>query len=244
MKLIASMTILTTLLSTTALASHTTNSPWTGSNANLGYNLNTGSTNTQNLSVGANAQYTALKWAQTLNLSYQMAYTDHVQTKSIFNGTENVNYYFSADKKTFMAGNVNVISDITSDYRYTIVGSAMYGRTLYNTKRTNWDVQAGPGMRYNAPTEGVAPYTRPVAVLLSNISIGLNHWGTLTENFRYEYGKPYNYLQTTTNLVNNLTGHLALQLSFQLNHYSQLPLLKKISALTSTTTTASIVYNY
>ena len=99
MKYKVSLAILATLLSTHAFASHTANSPWAGTNANLGYNLNTGSTSTQNLSVGANAQYTIPKWAQTLNLSYQMAYTDHVQTKSIFNGTENVNYYFSAVRK-------------------------------------------------------------------------------------------------------------------------------------------------
>lgn len=225
-------------------ASHEKPSKWAGSSATLGYNLNTGGTKTQDLNFGTVVQYTTIKWAQTLNMTYQMAYSDGAQTKGIFNGTENLNYYFSADKKTFVAGNVNLISDITSDYRYTVVGSAMYGRTLHNTPRFEWDVQAGPGMRYNAPYKGDEAYTRPVAVFLSNLTFGLKNWGTLTENLRYEYGRPYNYFQTTTNLTNKLTGHLALQLSFQLSHYSELPIMKKVNALTNTTTTASLVYNF
>ena len=226
------------------MAAHKKLSPWNGSNATFGLNINTGDTKTKNLNFGAIAQYTAKKWLQNLNVTYQLAYTDNTQSKGIFNGTENLNYYFSADKKTFAAGNVNVISDISSSYRYTVVGSAMYGRTLHYTKRFTWDAQVGPGMRYNAPYSGCASSSRPVAVFLTNLTWDLKEWGTLTENLRYEYGKPYNYFQTTTNLTNKLYGHLALQLSFQLNNYSQLPKNKKSTALTNTTSTVSLVYNF
>jgi putative salt-induced outer membrane protein len=225
-------------------AAHKRPSKWDGSSANFGLNVNTGDTKTKELNMGSILQFTARKWSENLNLNYQLAYTDNTQTKGIFNGTDNVNYYFSEDKKTFVAGNINVISDVTSTYRYTVVGSTMYGRTLHNTKRFTWDIQVGPGMRYNAPHVGYESYTRPVAVFLSNFTLGLKNWGALTENLRYELGRPYNYFQTTTNITNKLYGHLALQLSFQLNHYSELTQHVKASALTNTTTTASIVYNF
>ena len=133
---------------------------------------------------------------------------------------------------------------MNADYRYTVVGSAMYGRTLRDTKHFNWKAQIGPGIRYNAPYTGSKSDTRPVAVFLSHLTWSLNSWGTLAENLRYEYGKPYNYLQSLTNLTNKLYGHLALQFSFQVDHYSKLPVHKKMTVLTSTATTVSLVYNF
>ena len=88
---------------------------------------------------------------------------------------------------------MNFISDITSDYRYTLVTSAMYGRTLLNNQSLSWDIQLGPGLRYNALHFNIAPYSRPVAVFVSHVDYKIEHWGHLSETFRYELGRPYNF---------------------------------------------------
>ena len=227
-----------------ALASHRAPSPWDGSNANFGLNINTGDTDTKDLSTGAIIQYTHKKWSENLNVSYQMAYSNHKQNKSIFNGTDNISYYFSDDKKTFLAGNFNGITDITSEFRYTLIASIMYGRTLKHSKHWNWTAQLGPGYRYNAGYQGESSYQRPVGVFLTNLTWEINKWGTLEEQGRFEFGNPYNYYQSTTSLTNKLIGHLALQMSFQINHYSALPATKKRLVLTNTITMASLVYNF
>jgi|GEM_PF-3297470 len=243
-KIILPLSLATIILSTPLWASHQHGSNWEGSNANFGLNINTGDTKAKDFNLGSIVQYTRTKWSNNLNLTYQLAYTNDVQTKGILNATNNTNYYFSTDKKTFAAGNINVISDITSIYHYTVVGSIMYGRTLRYSKTFTWDAQVGPGMRYNAPLQGYESVSRPVAVFLSNLTWRLKSWGKITENLRYELGRPYDYFQTTTNFTNQLNHHLAIQTSFQLNHYSQLPVHKSGSALTNTTTTLSLVYNF
>ena len=243
-KLMTLPALIACMLMKPALASHDHPSPWKGTNANFGLTINSGDTDTKNINTGLVLQYAGINWNNALNLTYQMAYSDGTQNKSIFNGTENLSYYLSADKKTFVAGNLNVVSDMSSSYRYTLVSSLMYGRTLVATHAINWDMQAGPGWRYNAAYSTGTSYKRPVGVVLTNLDWKLSSWGTLSEKGRAEFGTPYNFYQSITALTNTLSGHLALQLSFQVDHYSKLPKTSTSTSLTNTTTMASLVYNF
>ena len=55
-RILTSLTIAMCFINTVD-AAHKKPSPWAGSNANIGYNLNTGDTQTQNLNIGLTTQY-------------------------------------------------------------------------------------------------------------------------------------------------------------------------------------------
>lgn len=245
LKILLTLFICSITIISSAFAADKKPSRWQGTNASFGLTKNTGDANTTNINAGSGLNYAGTKWQNQLTVSYQMAYTDGNKTKSIFNGTENISHYISANKKTFLAGNVNLISDTSTDYRYSIVSSLNYGRTLINRKSITLDAQAGPGWRYNAPsTAGVAVVDRPVVVLLATLTWQVSRWGTFVQKGRAEEGSPYDYYQSVTSFTNKVSGHLAMQLSFQIGHYTKIPAHSSHTCLTNTTTLASLVYNF
>jgi len=220
-------------------------SPWAGTSANLGFTNNTGDSNTRNLNTAITLQYTHLQWVNTANTTYTWTQSNHVTNKRIYTATDNLSYYISPDKKTFLAANALLNSDYFSDYSYTLVMSAMYGRTLYARPDLDMNVQFGPGWRYNAPRYAkIKSVKGPVAVVIANLTWQPWQLGSFNETIRGEFGNPYNYYKSITSFTNKVSGHLALQISYQLDYYSYLPPYVDHSKKTNTQTQVSLVYNF
>ena len=178
-------------------------SPWKGTNAALGYIINTGNTDTSDLNLDLNVVYTAKHWGTTLEGSgYRGKSTGTDKktqlTKEHFSVTNQWDYYFNESHDNFAFFNGNYIYDHFAPYEFQSKLVVGYGQKLIKTNRFTLTAQAGPGVRYNGIRN---PHGRDTVENNFIISTGATAAWTIyhdimfTQKVDFDYGKPFNYLR-------------------------------------------------
>ncbi|WP_423063133.1 DUF481 domain-containing protein [Candidiatus Paracoxiella cheracis] len=219
-------------------------SPWNGTNAQLGYVVNTGNSNNSNLSAGLNVLYNKPKWANTFQANAYLNKSLGVVTKEQYFLTNQFTYYFTKSRRNYIFSNFRFIEDRFSPYEYQVVFSAGYGRELIKTKRFTLSAQAGPGIRHD--------FIRTTRIydnhLILSTAMTMNWQITskvaLSEQLNYDIGPPFDYLNSVTALTATLAGHLAAQLSYTVQYYSKIPMGSSNTEKTDTITNIALVYNF
>jgi putative salt-induced outer membrane protein len=219
-------------------------SVWDGSNATVGFTMNTGNTQSKNFNGSVNLQYKKNRWTNTAYVSMQLQKSEGVLSKDKYTANDQVNYSYNKAQNSFIFGNLDATMDHFSAYKYVLVTSAGYGRDIIKNDDITWSAQIGPGWRRNVVREDDTPTNRFIITTQTNVAWSLTKAGTLTETARFDYGKPYNYFQTVTAFTNKIIGNLAMQVSFELDYYSAIPPMSSNTKKTDTTTALSLVYNF
>ncbi len=219
-------------------------SHWDGSNATLGLNTNTGNTNTATANAGFNLLYKNDPWSNVANLGILWGRANGEVNKQKFTFVDQANYSFRKANKSFFFMNGDFTADRFSPYRFVFVGSAGYGRDLYRSKAFILSAQAGPGWRRNQVQITREDSSHIILVTQANMTWNISDKGQLTELLRYDIGAPFDYLQTITAFTNKIVGNLAVQISFELDYYSQIPPMSTFTQKVDTISAVSLVYNF
>ncbi len=219
-------------------------SHWAGSNAQLGLVLNTGNTESTNFSSGINLLYKRGSWANTAQLQLQLNRSQGLLTKERYYAADQAQYSFSKQRKNYVYGNVNFTDDQFSPYEFQVISSVGYGRDLIKTARFTLNVQAGPGLRFDDIRSQAKNQKNFIVYTASNITWQVTKSMKFTEQLQYTLGNPYNYLQSVSAITNKLIGNLALQVSYTLQYYSEIPLDSTNTKKLDTTTNLALVYNF
>lgn len=217
---------------------------WNGTNVALGFNMNTGNTDTSSLNATGNILYKNKPWSNAAHLGAQWGRSNGVLNKQKYTAVDQLNYNFQRNDRSFAFMNGDFTSDYFSAYRYVFVGSAGYGRDFYRSDAFVWSAQLGPGLRRNEIRSDDDSNNHIIAMAQTNLRWNITDKGTLSQMLRYDYGAPFNYLQSVTSFQNQITGHIAIQASFEVENYSKIPPNSSNTKKTDTVTTLSLVYNF
>lgn len=221
--------------------------PWDGSNALIGYVRNTGNTSSSSINLSTNVLYKKTTWQNTFLGEFQYGKQDGRSNRQYYHFNDQVQYFLDPTKKNnnFLFLNGDSVITRFGPYRYQMVYAAGYGRQLVNNKTFQLSAQAGPGYRRNKKNQAGSKISgTAVLTTQANATLMLGKWGTLTQSARFDFAKPYNYLQATTALTNKIWDHVAIQLSYQISYYSQIPSGSTNTKKLDTVTNISLVYNY
>lgn len=215
--------------------------PFNGTNAGLGFVMNTGNTNTQNFNGSAFVSYIPNKASTTTwNTTYQNSHDDSKgQISNKFYSDLNSAYNF--DAKNGMFGDINFTRDTFSGYNYQANESTGYNRTLYQSDTATLTGQIGPGLQQNSlpsPQENENLVSGNLK-LLSTVSLSNQ------TNWRETYGMTTtskNTNQSLDSLISTVVfDEFAVQLDYLMS-YDTTPLAGKSNF--NTMTTISLVYNF
>lgn len=243
------------LLPTTAAFAHSCDhckkhkgpTPWDGSNALVGYIRNTGNTNSSSINLGSNILYKKPTWQNTFLGEFQYGKQDGKSNRQYFHFNDQIQYFFDPKKQNdnFVFLNGDTVLTRFGPYSYQMVYAVGYGRQLINNKTFQLSAQAGPGYRRNKKNEPNSKASGTAIITTQeNATLTLGKWGTLTNQTRFDLAKPYNYLQSTTTITNKIWDHVAIQMSYQITYYSQIPAGSTNTNKLDTITNISLVYNY
>lgn len=219
-------------------------SHWAGSNAQLGLVVNTGNTESTNFSGGLNLVYKNQPWTNTAQLQMQLNRSQGDLTKERYYASDQIQYSFSKERQNFVYGHAEFTDDKFSPYEYQMISSAGYGRDIWKTPTFTISLQGGPGVRYDVVRDNPQNHTNFVFYTQGNANWQVTKDMNLTEQVQYTMGSPYNYLQSVTALTNKLTGNLALQVSYTIQYYSQIPVGSANTKNLDTITNLALVYNF
>lgn len=219
-------------------------SVWAGSTAQLGVVINTGNTNSLNISYGTHIQYQKNAWQNTLELDAAVNRSLGVTTKQRYALAEQLQYSLKSSINNFLYANLSVVDDRFSPYEYQMQGSLGYGRNLMRRNRLVWTAQLGPGMRYDNIKGTDKNSTSATLYMASKIDWTLSDNINVVFSLKYTVGQLYNFINSMLALNNKITGHLALQASYSIQNYSKLPPASAQSKKTDTISNLALVYNF
>ncbi len=221
-------------------------SPWDNSNAQVGYIVNRGNTDSSMFNLGGNVQFTKPRWQNQFQGQFQYGIAEHVTNRQYTHLYDQIQYDLNNDGKhdNYIFANADATLTRYGPYTYQTVYAAGYGRDWITTKHFTLSAQIGPGYRRNKEHSSNRVRDAFVATTQANAALKLGCCGTITQTVRYDIAKPYNYMQAVTAFTNKIVGHVAIQTSYTLTHYSNIPSNNPNTKKTDSITNLSLVYNF
>lgn len=227
-----------------ATAAH--ESAWDGSNAQVGYVSNQGNTNSSMLNLGTTVKFKHVRWDNTFQGQFQYGKEENQLNKqytSLFDQA-NLNLNNTGTHDNFLFANGNAIFTKFGPYACQTIYAIGYGRDWIKSQHFTLSAQLGPGYRRNRQQESKKASSTLAGTMQVNSSILLSKYGTITQSLRYDIATPYNYLQAVSAFTNKIVGHVAVQISYTITHYSRIPPTSTNTKKTDTVTNISLVYNF
>lgn len=215
--------------------------PFDGTNAGLGFAMNTGNTNTQNFNGTAFVNYSPNKASTTTwNTTYQNSH-DNAKGQISDKFFTDLNSAYNFNFTSGIYGDANFTRNPFSGYNYQINESVGYNHVFFDTNTFSLTGQFGPGLQQNSvPSPG--SFENQVtgnAKILSVVNL------TNKTSWRETYAITAAHTNTNQTLDTMITTAIFDQFALQfdlLASYDTHPLGN--AANWNTTTTLSIVYNF
>ena len=169
---------------------------------------------------------------------------ESIVTREKFYGANQLSYFLNPQHSQFLYANVNVTNDQFSPYVYQTITSAGYGRKFIQTNTFSLTVQAGPGYRRSKNRTTRDVNDNFVLAAQADVCWKINDDVKFTQQVIDNLGKEYNYIRSTTALTSKLTQHFAMEASFTLDYYSNIPANMNRFKKLDTTTMLGLVYNF
>jgi putative salt-induced outer membrane protein len=216
-------------------------SPWKGSNAGLGFVMNTGDSQNNNLNANLDLNYKpSVSWTFISKDTFQRS-SSHKSGLTAWNlnlGAQ-ANYNFTA--KNYVYGNANYINNKFDGYDYRLQESLGYGRNITVPQNMTLSIQFGPGMQQSKAKDTGKSENVLTGNFGANYAWNFSAKSSLTEDFTTVASKQTIFTTSKTALTTNIADNFDLQLSYTLMQSTR-PVDNKHHI--NTTTAASVIYNF
>ena len=219
-------------------------SPWHGTNFQLGFNKNTGNTDTADFTSQVNLNYNQDRWVDKGQAQFQWGKSNGLLEKQSYFLTNQTDYAFDTPRKNFVFLSETFTVDHFSPYNYQTLLAAGLGHDIIRNDWVLWSVQAGPGYSWYQATGTNNNYSNAVATTGTNFGWYINEATEFSEGIIANLSEPYNYYKSTTALTSTLSNNFAIQISYTIQYYSQIPPLSTRTNNLDTTTLVSLIYNF
>jgi putative salt-induced outer membrane protein len=184
-----------------------------GTNASAGAVINTGNTNSSNITANGLLQYTYKNWVNALSLNYQREQngTEGLKANRLFLQGQS---RYNLDKKQFLYTQINYIQDKFEGYNYIANWGAGYGRYIEMPKNMSLDWLAGPGINQYQDINNNTR-TRPSAQVGIDYAWNIKPDLEFSENLQSIATVDDVRTISTTGLTTKITRHFSMELMFQ-----------------------------
>lgn len=204
----------------------------------IGYLANTGNTDSASLNAKTSFGYVADPWRHALMLRAVKGSTAGVTTAEEYEAAEQTDYTFSKNNYVYGALNYSTNRFAGFDRRSTeIVG---YGRRLLDTDVHTLDLQIGAGARQARLTDGTSQNEAIVQLAGAYVWDFSDH-ANFSQQIKVEDGADNTFSESVTAVTANLSGDLALSVSYTVKHNSDVPIGTQ---KTDTATAVSVIYGF
>lgn len=204
----------------------------------IGYLASGGNTDSASLNAKTSFAYVANPWRHALMLRAVKGSTDGMTTAEEYEAAEQSDYLFGKNNYFFGALNYNANRFAGFDRRTTeVVG---YGRRLLDSDAHMLDLQIGAGARQTRFTDGTNQ-DEPIVQLAGAYLWDFSDNASFTQQIKVEDGDENTFSESITAVTANLTGDLALSVSYTVKHNSSVPIG---SEKTDTATAVSVIYGF
>jgi len=204
----------------------------------IGYLANSGNTDSASLNAKTSLAYIAKPWRHALLLRAVKGSTDGMTTSEEYEAAEQSDYLFGKNNYVFGALNYSANRFSGFDRRTTeVIG---YGRRLLDGDVHTLDLQVGAGARQTRFTDGTRE-DEPIVQLAGAYLWAFSDNASFTQQLKVEDGDKNTFSESITAVTANLSGDLALSVSYTVKHNSRAPIG---SEKTDTATAVSVIYGF
>lgn len=224
-------------------------SPWKAE-AELGYLMTSGNTDTQALNSGLSVTYDGVRWKHDFSASG--VYSSEKSQDTGENQTTAQKYrisgqsYFKFDERNSAFGLVTYDNDRFSGYKYQLSFVAGYARQIVKTDSIDLSAEVGPGFRISKlrdelPAKDGETQKEAIFRAAGAFKYKLSSTATFSQTASMEAGDKNTVTRLVTALKAQINGHLAMKASYTLKHNSSVP---AGSRKTDTETALTLVYDF
>ena len=218
-------------------AAKTPSGPWSGS-AELGGVATTGNTRTSSIDGKLKLEYTTGPWTSTARLEALHASSDGTTNANRIFG--NIGTHYALDASDYLFGDLRGTHDTFSGYRYQASTSVGIGRQFVKNDTIDLRAEIGPGYRQSEIDDG--PIERNAVVRAQGVfSYHFTPHAHFDQTLTAISGSDNTELESVSSLTTNISGALALKVSYTVLHNTQAPLGRK---KTDTYTAINLVYGF
>lgn len=247
---LAVLTVLTVFAAVPGFAqqnSETEDSPW-DAEAELGYLMTDGNTETQSVNFRFDITREVTKWKH--NLHYETLFRSETgedtgeeeTTAQRFLVSAQTNYKFDSRNSAFLMGLYEDDRFSGYDYQYTMI--AGYSRLFVKTERMELSGKVGPGYRYSKIDDDTVTDEEEKEAILhvgGFFEYSFNSAAVFTQKVSVETGEDKTITRSVTALKSRIAGSLAMKASYTLKHTSRVP---PDTEKTDTETALTLVYSF
>lgn len=213
---------------------------WTG-DIEFGYVDTTG--NTEETSVKSKADVSRERDAWRYTIFY-----DSLNTKS--SGDRTAEKYFLSNRLAYAYSEHNYSfayasydDDRFSGFDYQATASVGYGRRIYNEKDLKWDVEVGPGYRYNKYDDTSTEDDSEELILRAYTKFvwGITDASEFSQILSTEVGDENTISKSITGLKTEIIGALSLKISYTIKYTDEVPAARKHA---DTETAVTLAYSF
>ncbi|SEG63514.1 putative salt-induced outer membrane protein [Vibrio hangzhouensis] len=196
----------------------------------FGYQAHSGNTDSQSLNARVAAEYTQGRHRTSGEWKYYQLYKNGDEDKNQQNYLLQTDYKLGP--KAYLYGNYNGFSSLYSSYYEDHTVSGGLGYQIANTKTLLFEVEVGPGYRYQEPNvdeiddkDIIFPNIVREAIVRGNINLlwkPLNNL-TLGTKLTTTSGKSNTRFDTEVNVTNAITETIALKVAYDSQYHSKVP---------------------
>ncbi|NOY68966.1 MAG: DUF481 domain-containing protein [Deltaproteobacteria bacterium] len=240
--------ILIAFSGTAALCADTPeSSPWK-SEAELGYLLTSGNTETQTANAKLNVIRDSESWKHQFGASgvysseKSSATGKGTATAQKYRLSGQSNYKF--DDKNAVFGLLTYENDRFSGYKYQLSFAAGYSRQILKTDTLDLSAELGPGYRINKLEDGSTSdidETEMVGHAAGFFAWKLSKTATFTQTISVDAGSQSVITRSVTALKSQINGHLAMKASYTVKNTSKVP---AGTEKTDTETALTLVFSF
>jgi len=211
----------------------------------IGGSLNTGNSNSYNLNTKLDLNYNKNKWVNTGTFQSQIGGD---RTTGLNNRNYNLqgqSKYFFKPPVSFWYGFTSYTLDTFNTYRTVSLNSLGYGQRLLNRKDMTLDLEGGPSYTRRR-AQGDTGLIQTEMGILGSVTY---NW-IISDNIKFTQfllatrDKLNTYTQSTTSLTSKIIKNLALSISLNYEHNTNIPLGSTNTEKTDTQTLLSVVYGF
>jgi len=210
-----------------------------GGDVQLAGSLNTGNTDEKAAGMAFTLKREGDRWRHYFDGSFDFTRTNGITSKQRFRLGYETNY--NIDDRSYIFGSTEYVDDRFSGYSYRIVAAGGYGNRIIKNDDMLWELEAGPGYRYAALSDGSGKESEIIGLANSKFEWQISDSTLFRNEIDILYGKSTATFDTLTSITMAINAHLSGRLSFETNTDTSPPAGTKN---TDTQTKASLVYGF
>lgn len=182
----------------------------------LGFNKTTGNSDTRGYHAALAIDEMLGDWRNRFNFEHSFKKDSGNVSEERYFFSDQLNRHYSPT--TYALGRAAYENDRFNGLENSVTASLGVGYLIFEAERYHWDIETGPGYRYNAAQD---ERSEAIVRLASSAWYDLSDTSRLRQQLSAEGGKENVISRSETSLTASIIGQLAMKLSFVATYQSK-----------------------